>query len=82
MLKLEMNAEEGRSTSNAASLRTGSWFHTELWTVVTAYRDATEHRTWKSVTFSCNTTACRFREESVGWGLGPRLGPVGLMWSN
>lgn len=36
MVKLEMKAEEGRSTSKAASLVTGSWFHTELWTVVTA----------------------------------------------
>lgn len=36
MVKLEMNAEEGRSTSKAASLVIGSWFHTELWTVVTA----------------------------------------------
>lgn len=36
MVKLEMNAEEGRSTSKAASLVMGSWFHTELWTVVTA----------------------------------------------
>lgn len=36
MVKLEMNAEEGRSISKAASLVMGSWFHTELWTVVTA----------------------------------------------
>lgn len=36
MEKLEMKAEEGRSTSKAASLVTESWFHTELWTVVTA----------------------------------------------
>lgn len=36
MVKLEMKAEEGRSTSKAASLVTESWFHTELWTVVTA----------------------------------------------
>lgn len=36
MEKLEMKAEEGRSTSKAASLMTGSWFHTELWTVVRA----------------------------------------------
>ncbi|TNN65239.1 hypothetical protein EYF80_024528 [Liparis tanakae] len=33
MVKLEMKAEEGRSTSKAASLVMGSWFHTELWTV-------------------------------------------------
>lgn len=36
MVKLEMKAVEGRSTSKAASLVTASWFHTELWTVVTA----------------------------------------------
>lgn len=36
MVKLEMKAVEGRSTSKAASLVTESWFHTELWTVVTA----------------------------------------------
>lgn len=36
MVKLEMKAVEGRSTSKAASLVMGSWFHTELWTVVTA----------------------------------------------
>lgn len=36
MVKLEMKAVEGRSTSKAASLVAASWFHTELWTVVTA----------------------------------------------
>ena len=30
MLKLEINAAEGRSTSKAASLVVGSWFHTLL----------------------------------------------------
>lgn len=36
MVKLEMKAEDGRSTSKAASLVMGSWFQTELWMVVTA----------------------------------------------
>ncbi len=36
MVKLEMKAEAGRSTSKAASLMMGSWFHTELWMVITA----------------------------------------------
>lgn len=36
MVKLEMKAADGRSTWKAASLVTDSWFHTELWTLVTA----------------------------------------------